>query len=64
LGLVIRLVKSTIAERRTNQRFILLEGLCNNKKLELETDKLSLRFMDEAFQIEKNIGNINAVLSL
>jgi len=64
LGLVIRLVKSTITERRTNQRFILLEGLCNNKKLELETDKLSLRFMDEAFQIEKNIGNINAVLSL
>jgi hypothetical protein len=59
-----RLVQHTIAERRTNQRFILLEGLCNNAKMENEMDKLSLRYMDEIFAIEKNIGEISSVISL
>jgi hypothetical protein len=59
-----RLVQHTIAERRSNQRFILLEGLCNNAKMENEMDKLSLRYMDEIFAIEKNIGEISSVISL
>jgi len=59
-----KLVQLTIAERRTNQRIILLEGLCNAAKMENEADKLSLRYMDEIFQIEKSIGEIAAVISL
>ena len=59
-----RLVQHTIAERRSNQRFILLEGLCNNAKMENEMDKLSFRYMDEIFAIEKNIGEISSVISL
>lgn len=59
-----RLVQHTIAERRTNQRFILLEGLCNNAKMENEMDKLFFRYMDEIFAIEKNIGEISSVISL
>lgn len=42
----------------------MLEGLCNNSKLKTEDDKLALRFMDELFQIEKNVGEIAAVISL
>ena len=64
MNIVIKLIQQTIAERRTNQRFILLEGLCNNRKLENEDDQLSLRYMDEMFQIEKNIGEITAVIGL
>ena len=62
-ALVMKLVQNTIAERRTNQKIILLEGLCNNAKMENESDKLSLRFMDEIFMIEKSIGEIAAVVS-
>lgn len=64
MELVIKLVQATIAEKRTNQQFILLEGLCNNRKLQSEDDKLSLRYMDELFQIERNIGEVAAVISL
>jgi hypothetical protein len=59
-----KLVQHTIAERRTNQRIILLEGLCNNAKMEKEMDKLSFRYMDEIFMIEKTVGEIAAVISL
>lgn len=59
-----KLVQHTIAERRTNQRIILLEGLCNNAKMEKEIDRLSFRYMDEIFAVEKNIGEIASVLSL
>jgi len=34
--LVMQLVQQKIAENRTSQRFILLEGFCNSKKLESE----------------------------
>jgi hypothetical protein len=64
LNQVIKLVKSTIADRRTQQRFILLEGFCNNSKLEHDEDKLSMRFMDEIFLIEKNIGTVQAIIGL
>jgi hypothetical protein len=50
--------------RRTNQRFILLEGLCNSGKLHHEDDKLALRYMDELFLIEKELGEVTAVVSL
>lgn len=59
-----KLVQQTIAERRTNQRFILLEGLCNNSKMENEMDKLTLRYMDEIFAIERSLGEIASVIGL
>jgi len=64
MELVIKLIQATIAEKRTNQQFILLEGLCNNRKLTDEDDKLSLRYMDELFQIERHIGEVSSVISL
>lgn len=33
LHLVMELLASTIASRRTSQKYILLEGLCNSNKL-------------------------------
>lgn len=61
---VMDLIQHTIAERRTNQRFILLEGLCNSGKLDQNDDKLSLRYMDELFLIEKQLAEVTAVVSL
>jgi len=63
-ALVIRLVLQKIAESRTDQRFILLEGLCNSGKLENPENRLELRFMDEFFAIEQNIGEVSAVINL
>ena len=63
-GLVIQLVQQKIAESRTNQKFVLLEGLCNSNKLSDANDQLQLRFMDEFFCIEKNIGEVSAVINL
>lgn len=62
--LVIKLIQHTVAEKRTNQSYIILEGLCNNKALGKEDDKLALRYMDELFQIEKHLGEVSAVISL
>jgi len=31
--LVMQLLRETITEKRTNQKFVLLEGLCNKEKL-------------------------------
>ena len=64
LSVVMRMVQATIAEKRTNEEYILLEGLCNNRKLQQEDDRLSLRYMDELFAIEKVIGKVAAVISL
>ena len=63
-GLVMQLVQKTIAANRTTQKFILLEGLINSNKLESTEEQLELRFMDEFFAIEKNIGEVNAVISM
>jgi len=41
-----------------------LEGLCNNSKLSNEDDKHELRCMDEFFDIEKNIGYVQAIIGL
>lgn len=62
--LVMELVQNTIAANRTNQKFILLEGLVNSNKLESPEERLELRYMDEFFAIEKNIGDVFAVCSL
>jgi len=64
LNVVMRMVQSTIAEKRTGEEYILIEGLCNNCKLHSEDDRLSLRYMDELFCIEKVIGEVAAVISL
>jgi len=64
MHLVADLIKKTVEEKRTNQKFILLEGLCNSGKLSNDEEKLELRFMDELFLVEKDIGEIAAVISL
>jgi hypothetical protein len=33
LTLVMQMLKETITEKRTSQKFVLLEGLCNKSKL-------------------------------
>lgn len=64
LDLVVALVAHTIAEKKVGEEYILLEGLCNNRKLAQEDDRLSLRFMDELFAVEKGLGEVAAVISL
>jgi len=58
------LLKDTIASKRTNQSYVLLEGMCNNPKLLNEQDQMELRLMDEFMDIEKNLGSIKAVIGL
>ena len=58
------LVKQKIAENRTNQRFILLEGLLNNGKLADENDRLQMRLMDEFFSIMRECGPIAGCIDL
>ena len=58
------LLRHTIAEKRTDERFVLLEGLFNNQKLQNEDDKLEVRLMDEYFAIEQNLGEVAACISL
>ena len=61
---VMDLLKETIASKRTNQGYVLLEGMCNNPKLSNEEDQMELRLMDEFIDIEKNLGSIKAVIGL
>jgi hypothetical protein len=58
------LLKETIASKRTNQSYVLLEGVCNSSKLSKEDDQLELRLMDEFMDIEKNIGSVKAIIGL
>lgn len=64
LPLVLRLIKSTVNEILSNQKYILLEGLCNSSKLSNESDLLELRPLDELIEIEREIGEVVAVASL
>jgi hypothetical protein len=64
LDLVVELVKYTIGQVKKNQRFILLEGFCNSGKLIFDDDRLELRYMDELFLIEKQIGEVQAIIGL
>lgn len=57
-------MRTTIQDKRTNQKYVLLEGLCNSCKFAKSDDKLEIRFMDEFFSIEKHIGDVKAVISL
>ena len=59
-----QLLQQRIAEARTNQRFILLEGFCNSGRLSSREDSLQLRYMDEFFAIEKCIGEVVGIISL
>ena len=59
-----QLLKETVAAKRTNQKFVLLEGLCNSQKLSQQDDQLELRFMDELFSIETILGEVKAVVGL
>jgi hypothetical protein len=49
---------------RKTQKFIILEGFCNSSKLTSDDDRLELRYMDEFFAIEKQIGEVVAVIGL
>lgn len=46
------LINYTIAENRTNQKYIILEGVCNSMKLTNDADKFELRLQDEINDIE------------
>jgi hypothetical protein len=58
LEIVIELVKYTIDKVKTSQKYILLEGFCNSNKLVNADDCLEIRYMDELFRIEKQIGEV------
>jgi hypothetical protein len=64
LKLVLQMLRETLIEKRTTQQYILLEGLCNGRKLENDSDRWALRSMDELFQIEKCLGEISGCISL
>lgn len=49
LKAVLKLIQQTLVEKRTDQQYILLEGMSNNSKLESESDRLAVRNMDELF---------------
>jgi len=64
MKVVLELLAATMMEKRTNQNFVLLEGLCNQKKLEDDKDKFVTRNMDELFMIEKALGQIAGAINL
>lgn len=65
LDLVIELLKHTLSQVRTStQRYVLLEGLCNSSRLVGTDDRLELRLMDELFAVERNLGEVQAVIGL
>ena len=64
LKLVLELIRTTVQERRTDQKYVLLEGFCNASKRAKPEDKLEVRLMDEFFAIEKHVGEVKAVASL
>lgn len=64
LDMVLDIIAETIQQKRTNQAYVLVEGLCNHHKLVSEEDKLSLRLMDEFFRIEKKLGKVYGVIGL
>lgn len=64
MKVVLEMLSATLMEKRTNQSFVLLEGLCNQKKLEDEKDRFIVRNMDELFAIEKGLGHIAGCINL
>jgi len=63
-GLVMELLKQTVTEKRTSEKYVILEGLCNTGKLSNIDDKYELRLMDEYFNIQMNIGEVAAIIGL
>ena len=61
---VCAVIKECISEKRTNQAYVLLEGMCNHKKLANEDDQMEVRYMDEFFALEELVAKIGAVISL
>ena len=41
------MIAEHVTQKRTDQQYVLIEGLCNANKLESEDDKLEVRLMDE-----------------
>lgn len=62
--LVKELINKTVTEQRTNQKFVILEGLCNSKNLSNVDNQMEFRFMDEFFSIEQSIGEVKGIISL
>lgn len=63
-SLVLKLVKHTVNLTLTNQKYILLEGMCNTNILSNEEDLLELTPMNELLDIEREVGEVVAVSSL
>lgn len=61
--LVKELINKTISEKRTNEKFVILEGLCNSKTLANIDDQMEFRFMDEFFAIQQYIGDVKGIIS-
>lgn len=62
--LVYELINKTIAEKRTTQKFVILEGLLNSKLLASEDDKIEIREMDEFFALEHFVGAVSGIICL
>lgn len=58
------LLKQTVSEKRSSERYVILEGLCNTGKLSNVDDKYELRLMDEYFDIQLHIGEVAAIIGL
>ncbi len=58
------LLKQTVSEKRSSERYVILEGLCNTGKLSNIDDKYELRLMDEYFDIQLHIGEVAAIIGL
>lgn len=63
-NLVKDIINKTVSEKRTSQKFVILEGLCNSNNLANTDDQMVYRFMDELFAIEHVIGEVKGVISL
>jgi dihydroneopterin aldolase len=63
-GLVMALIKDTVAAKRTDQQFVLIEGLFNSAKLADQDAALEMRLMDEFQAVEAEIGEVAAVVGL
>ena len=63
-AVVMGLLQYTVSTKMTNQKFVLLEGVCNTSKLGSKDDKLEMRSMDEFLDIERNIGSVKSIIGL
>lgn len=62
--LVMELLKETIATKRTDQTFVLIEGLFNAPKLDDPDVALENRLMDEFQAVERELGEVAAIVGL